>query len=467
MPEKQLVTLEEALAWSRREIGENYQAYVNPGLAGMLGLLNFDRSFVRAEGVYVWDEEGKCYLDFLGGYGALNLGHNHPEILQAVQKACGLPNLLQASLGKLPAALARNLALVTPGELKHTFFCNSGAEAVEGALKTARAASGKEKIVFCQNSFHGKTFGALSVTGREKYQRPFTPLLPGCIAVPYGDLDALEAALRRRDVAAFIVEPLQGEGGVIVPPEGYLKGARELCTKYNAFLTVDEVQTGLGRTGTLFACEAEGVVPDILCLAKSLGGGVMPLGAFVTIERIWTQAFGGMEKCLLHTSTFGGNALAAAAGISALNVTLRENLAAAAREKGNYFLRALRQLQESYPHLIKEVRGRGLLIGIEFQLPAQGIWDRLTRGTLNKLAQEYLASFVAGELLNKYQIITAYTLNNPHVIRFEPPLIVTQAQLDTVLKALEDLFRTHPSLVSLALSGVRTVVSTTLRGRKG
>ncbi|MDH7578987.1 MAG: aspartate aminotransferase family protein [Bacillota bacterium] len=459
MPHKKLIGLDQALQLNQKEIRTLYKRYLNPGFATMLSLLNFDKKFVRAEGVCVWDEAGKCYLDFLGGYGALNFGHNHPHINAALQQVSCLPNLLQASLGPLSAVLAHNLAQITPENLEHTFFCNSGAEAVEGALKLAKAATRKKRIVYCEGSFHGKTLGALSVTGRSKYQVPFKPLIPGCEQVAFGDPSALEEKLREGDVAAFILEPIQGEGGVRVPHQGYLSEVRQLCKEYNCLLILDEIQTGLGRTGTIFACELEGVVPDIMCTGKSLGGGVMPLAAFTTTESIWDQAYGGFEKCLLHTSTFGGNTRAMAAGIVALQVLLEEKLAAQADEKGAYFLQKLRYLQEKHPSFIKEVRGRGLLIGVEFNQLTQGVWNKLTGGKLNKYAEEYLAALVAAELLNKYQIITAYTLNNPNVIRFEPPLVVSRQQLDQVLSALEEIFETYQSIWRFVLTGSKYLLS--------
>jgi putrescine aminotransferase len=372
------------------------------------------------------------------------------------------PNLLQASLNPLAAALAHNLAQVTPGDLDRVFFANSGAEAVEGALKLARAANpGRSKIVYCKDSFHGKTFGSLSVTGREKYQKPFQPLLPGCEAVPFGDLKTLEGKLMSKDVAAFIVEPIQGEGGVMVPPDGYLAGARQLCDRYGTLLIVDEIQTGFGRTGYLFACEHENVVPDIMCLAKSLGGGVMPIGAFVTRPQLWDRVYGGMDKFALHTSTFGGNSLAMAAGIAALKAIVEQNLAKEAREKGEYFMAKLSELRAKY-NIIKEVRGRGLLIGLEFKEPVGGVLDKLTLGKVNQLAGEYFGSLVASELMNKYQIITAYTLNNPNVIRLEPPLTVSYEAIDRVIAALEEILG-HSGFTGVMLSSVRTAVATVFK----
>lgn len=451
------ITCDDALKLNRSQVRENYKEYVNSNFVSMLSMLQFDKLFVKAKGVSVWDSDGNEYLDFLGGYGALNLGHNPDEIYEAIEKVKDLPNILQAAVNDFPGALAYDLALVTPGDLKRSFFCNSGAEAVEGALKLAKIASGKHKIVYCKNSFHGKSAGALSVTGREKYQKYFKPLVPDTVQVKYGDADALEDALKGKDVAAFIVEPIQGEGGVIVPHDGYLKEVRELTTKYDAYLIFDEVQTGFGRTGKMFACEHENVVPDIMCLAKSLGGGVMPIGAYIAKDDVWKRGYGTMDRCLLHTSTFGGNTLACAAGITAIKLILDKNLPEAAKEKGEYFLSRLKELKEKHK-LIKDVRGKGLMIGVEFNQPEGGIIDKLSGGAVSRLSNEYLGSLVAGELQNKHHIITAYTLNNPNVIRFEPPLIVTKEQLDRVVEALDEIMTRSGSLLGMTLSSAKTVI---------
>ncbi len=441
-----------------KEIKDFHKQYINPGKANLVGLAGFDKHFVRAEGVHVWDDEGNQYLDCLGSYGALNLGHNPPAVLAALDRIRQLPNFLQVSLETMAGVLAHNLAQVLPGELSRSFFCNSGAEAVEGALKLARAATGKTKILHCQGSFHGKTLGALSVTGREKYQKPFAPLVPGCHPIPYGDLQALEDNLRGRDVAAFIVEPIQGENGVIVPPDGYLRGAREICNRYDAIFIFDEIQTGLGRTGYLFACQYEGVVPDVICLAKSLSGSIMPIGAYVATPKVWDRAYGNMEKSLLHTSTFSNNTWAATAGVAALEEIINQRLPERARERGEVFLGRLKTLKDKYP-FIKEIRGRGLMIGLEFEKPAKGIMDRLTGGVVNKLSEEYLAAIVAGQLLNQHRIITAYTLNNPNVIRLAPPLVITEEQLNSVADALESIFASSYGVLGMVLAGGKTAIS--------
>lgn len=459
----QLIDVDDALHHlSSQDVRKMYKEYVNPGLAFLKGLLGFDKTFYKAKGVKVWDEDEQEYLDFLGGYGALNFGHNPDRVLQRVRQMMERPNLLQASLNVLESVAAYNLAQITPGPLCRTFFCNSGAEAVEGALKTARAATGKCKIISCQGSFHGKSMGALTATGREKYRNPFQPLLPGVVHIPFGDVSALEEEFGRGDVAAFLVEPIQGEGGIIIPPKGYLPEVRKLCDQSGVLLIVDEVQTGFGRTGRYFAVELEKVVPDIMCLAKSLGGGVMPIGAFHSTADVWDQAYGSMEKCTLHTSTFGGNTLAAAAATAAIEELVEGKLEQAAEEKGKYLLNHLRTLQNRYP-MIKEVRGQGLMIGIEF-VESEGILNTLTGGKLNEVAKEYLGAMVAGELLNKHRIITAYTLNNPNVIRMEPPLVVTYAEMDRVLNALNDILQRQGSFFKMTLASTGTMLKSLFKG---
>ena len=442
------VTLEEALELPRKENIGLYRDHVNPDLCSLFGLLGLDRRFIRAEGVTVTDESGREYLDFLGGYGSLSLGHNHPEVTEAVRRVESMPNLLQASVGVLVGPLAASLAAIEPGGLNKSFFCNSGAEAVEGALKLARISTGRTRVIYADGSFHGKSLGALSVTGRSKYKKPFEPLVPGCHAVPFGDIDALETAMREGDCAAFIVEPVQGEAGIIPPPDGYLKAAEEICHAHGALLIADEIQSGLGRTGTMFAVEHDGAMPDIMTTAKALGGGVMPLGAYTASDRVWEAGYGTTEACLLHTSTFGGNTRAMAAGLKTIEILVRDDLAGAAARKGAVLKEGLERIA-STTSLIKEVRGRGLMIGVEFYEPALA----------KKLSSEYLAASIAGLLLNDHGIITAYTLNNPNVIRFEPPLIVTDAQIAHVLESFETICAGCHGFVG-ALTGLgRTMLS--------
>ncbi len=454
----ELYNIDQALSISRKEVGENYKNHINPAMVKMLKLLNFDKNYVKADNVEVYDEEGRKFLDFLGGYGSLNLGHNRDEIIEAVNKVREKPNLLQASLGGIYSAAAYNLAQVTPGNLEISFFGNSGTEAVEGAIKLARAATEKEKIIYCKDSFHGKSYGSLSITGRDKYQKHFNPLLPATEEIPFGDIEALREKLNSSsNIAAVILEPIQGEGGVIVPPAGYLKEVRDLCDENKVLMILDEIQTGLGRTGRLFAADHEGVVPDIMCLAKSLGGGIEPVGAYISKPKIWKQAYGSMEKALLHTSTFGGNARASAAVIASINYILTNDLSEQAAEKGEYFLEQLKKFEAEY-NLVKEVRGKGLMIGIEFNQPEPGLLDRLSGGLVSKFSAEYMGAMVAGSLNNDYRVITAYTLNNPNVIRLEPPLTVSYEQIDYVVDSLQDIFEKNSNLFNLTIKSAQTAI---------
>lgn len=396
---------------------EKYVKYLNPGLARLYKFANLNTVEWRGEGAKVFDIFGEAYIDCVGGFGVFNVGRNHPRVVARVMEQLKLLPLSSRTLfNKHQADLAEMLAQVTPGNLQYSFFCNSGAEAVEGALKLARMYTKRRKFVSALGSFHGKTFGALSVSGREVYKKPFEPLLPGTEQVPFNDLEAMERAVDE-DTAAVILEPIQGEGGVILPSPGYLQGVREICTKKGALLILDEVQTGLGRTGKMFACEHYGVIPDIMTLAKGLGGGILPLGAFVSTAEVW-RVF--EENPLIHSSTLGGNPLSCVAGIETLRILQEENIPAQAAEKGMYVLDKLRTLQREFPEIIREVRGLGLLIGME-------------------LFEEDAASLLAMEMARR-KVLVVYTLNNPRVIRLEPPLTITYEEIDMVLSALYDAF---------------------------
>lgn len=395
---------------------DKYTAYVNPGLANLMKFAGFGDVEKEAEGTIVTDYSGNRYIDCLGGYGIFSLGHRHPEVVAAVHAQLDrMPLSSKIFFNKELADLAELIAKITPGRLQFSFMCNSGAEAVEGALKAARIYTQKSEFIATVGGFHGKSMGSLSATGRDLYKQPFQPLIPGFTHVPFDDADAIEAAIND-NTAAVIVEPVQGEGGIRVPSDDYLPRVREICTKHGVLLIMDEVQTGMGRTGKMFACEHWGVEPDIITMAKALGGGVMPIGAFIGTPEIWQAMFG--ENPTMHTSTFGGNPLACSAAIAAINVTLRDKLPERAAEFGAYFLGRFREIMGKYPKALKEVRGLGLMIGVEF-----------TDSDIGELA-------IAG--LSRRNVIAAYTLNNPKVIRFEPPLIITKAEIDTVMVAFEE-----------------------------
>ena len=395
-----------------QDVIEKYQKFVNPTQVALLKVGGFDHIEHHAEGVTLTDLDGNSYLDCLGGYGIFSLGHRHPRVVQAVKDQLDhIPLASKTFLNKPLADLCAKLAEVAPGDLQYSFISNSGTEAAEAALKFARMATGKTDFVATDGAYHGKTMGALSVTGREVYRKPFEPMLPGGSFVPFNDADALEAALTDR-TAAVILEPVQGEGGINVPSPDYFPRVREICDKHGVLLIADEVQTGLGRTGKLFGVNHWDVAPDIMTLAKALGGGVMPIGATMATPAIWDKVF--RENPFIHTTTFGGGELACAAALAALDVTLSEDLPAKAAENGAYFLHGLKRIVAEHPKILKEARGLGLILGVEF-----------TDSDIGKL--------VIGTMVHR-GVIAAYTLNNPKVIRFEPPLIITRPQIDQVLE---------------------------------
>ncbi len=394
------------------DVYEKYTKYVNPNLAKLMGFAGFGVE-MRGEGCYIYDHEGRQFLDCLGGYGTFTFGHRNPAVVAAVKEQLDSIALSgKAFFSKNQADLAEKLAQITPGNLQFSFFCNSGTEAVEAALKMAKGATGRPKIVSSNGSYHGKTLGALATTGREKYRKKFLPLMPGVEFVDYGDIDALVAAVDDQ-TACVILEPVQGEGGIIVPPDGYLRAAREACDRHGALLILDEVQSGLGRTGYAFACNHEGVTPDIMTLAKAVGGGIMPLGVTVYTEDVYNRVYG--DNPMIHTSTFGGNPLACAAGLAAL-AQLTPELIENSRVMGERMMAGFREIQSRFPSILGDVRGRGLMIGIEF--------------TEDEVGE------VAVATLMKEGVCVAYALNNPRVLRWEPPLIISAEQVDHAISAL-------------------------------
>ncbi len=397
-----------------REAFENYRDYVNPPLARVMKLSGSPVE-VSASGCTITDHTGKTYLDFAGGYGVFTLGHRHPRVVAAVKDQLDRMALSGRTMfNPLMGRLAKRLAELTPGDLAISFFANSGTEAVEGALKLARAATKRPAIVATDAAFHGKTLGALSASGRDAFRDPFLPLLDGVRRVPFGDADALRGTVDR-EVAAVIVEPIQGEGGVNVPPDGYLRAVRAICHDMGALMIADEVQTGLGRCGAPFACDREGVVPDVMTLAKGLSGGVVPIGAYIARKPVWNAAYG--KQPLLHTSTFGGNELACAAALAALDVLVDDDLVTNARVRGEQLLAGAREVMRRYPAVIAQVRGAGLLVGVELRSEGYG-------GT------------IIPELL-KRGVTAAWTLNAQRVIRLEPPLIVREDEIDAALRAFD------------------------------
>jgi len=403
-----------------------YMKHVSPGMATIVRFMGFETVEWRSEGCYVYGPEGEKYLDCLGGPGVFTFGHRHPRIVEAVsQQLQEMPLSSHLLLDPVLAEAAEAVAGIAPGDLQYSFFCNSGAEAVEGALKIARMYTRRPHFVCAVNGFHGKTFGALSASGRDTYKTPFEPLLPGFTHVPFGDTEALRAAVSDQ-TAAVLLEPIQCEAGIIVPPEGYLRAAREICDAAGALLILDEIQTGFGRTGAIWGCDHEGVAPDMMTLGKALGGGVVPVGAFMARPEIW-EVF--HDNPYIHTTTFGGNPLACRAAITAVQVLQEEGIAEQCRVRGAELLAGIRQVAAEYPELVKEVRGKGLLVGVEFA--DADIGNLVIAG----LAQEH--------------ILTAFTLNRPEVFRLEPPAVITSDEIAMVVAACGRAIQSTKELLQL------------------
>ena len=410
-----------------------FRRCVNPELGRLLAQMAMDKTFVRGEGSWLWDRQGRRYLDFLAQYGALPFGFNPRRIwaaLEAVRDA-GEPSFVQPSYLDAAGELAERLLAAAPAGLEWVTFANSGAEANEAAIKLCRSTTGRHDVLAASNGFHGKTMGALSATDREHFQKAFGLPVHGFDYVPYGDLEALREALSTGRYAGFLVEPLQGEGGIVEPPVGYLRRAAKACRDAGTLFIADEVQTGLGRTGTMFACRAEGFTPDVLTVAKALGGGLMPIGACLSTAAAYNKDF-----ALKHTSTFAGNTLACRAALATLDWLEEDDGALMDRvaENGARLKEGLQELARRFPHLVREVRGRGYLLGVCFGLDRHNAGQGLM-GYLGE--QDLLTPMVVSHLLHFEDVRVGYTLNQDGVMRIEPPLIATREECDFFLAALE------------------------------
>jgi ornithine--oxo-acid transaminase len=429
------------------------QRYLNPQLGRVLQTLGFDRDWAHGRGSHLIDHEGQEYLDLLSGYGVFSLGRNHPYVksqLQAVL-AADTPSLPQLGVSTLAGVLAEELIARTPSSLEAVVLNSSGTEAVEAAIKLARAATRRPRLVHCQRGFHGLTLGSLSVNGNEEFRERFGPLLPGCDGVPFGDLDALARELRRGDVAAFIVEPIQGKG-VYLPAEGYLDGVQQLCRETGTLLIVDEVQTGLGRTGKFLALDHWGIEPDLVTLSKALSGGYVPLGAVLSSRKVFQATFDTMERSVVHGSTFGGGDLAAAAGLATLQALDREQLIERADRLGRLLMELTLPLVDSF-EVVREVRGLGLMWAIELGPPggraARAVWDAVERRQPGLFAQ-----MVIVPLFRKHRILTQVAGHHMNVVKVLAPLVIEEddlrgfvAALESVLRSVEEgLFRRYASL---------------------
>ncbi len=406
-------TSENQLSFDETVVAD-YENYVNPGLAAVMKFIGLDSVEMEASGCEITDSRGRKFLDCLGGYGTMSVGYAHPHVVAAVQDQVAKQAFsCRILFNEQTAKLAKKLAEISPGDLQYSFFCNSGTEAAEAAIKIARKATGRAKLVSTVGAFHGKTMGALAVSGREKYKTPFAPMLPDCVQIPFNDISALSEI--DENTAAFFVEPVQGENGILEASDEYLQAARNACDAAGALLVFDEIQTGLGRTGKMWGSENAGVAPDLMLLAKALSGASIPIGACLGTPKTW-EIFA--ENPLIHSSTFGGNPLACRAALAAIEVIESENLVEKSREQGEKLKAALQEQQAKFPDLIKEVRGRGLMLGVEF-------------------SHDDIAGLVIAGMAAR-GVLAAYTLNNATVIRFEPPLIISDEQIAQAASAFSE-----------------------------
>jgi len=412
--------------------------HMNPRFGRVLRAIGFERTWIGADGAHLIDEHGQRYLDLLGGYGVFAVGRNNPAVREQLEAAlrAGTANLPQMGVSLLATVLAEQLLQRAPERLGAAILCNSGAEAVEAAIKLARMATGRERVLFCEGAFHGLTLGALSVSGSDEFRERAGPLLPGCVPVPFGDLDALRRELKGGDVAAFLVEPVQGKGVRIPPPE-YLPEAQALCRGHGALFAVDEVQTGLGRTGRFLGLEHWGLEPDIVTLSKALSGGYVPVGAVLSSRRVFEGVFDTMERAVVHGSTFGNNDLAAAAGIATLAEIDDAGLIERSRRLGERLLELTTPLIERH-EVVADVRGLGLMWAIEFGPPggAMGrrVWDAVDRRQPGMFAQ-----LVAVPLFRDHRILTQVAGHHMNVIKAIPPLVIGEDDLARFAGALDDV----------------------------
>ncbi len=420
-----------------------YEHHLNNQMVRVLKTIGYDRHYKRAVGQYLYDQDGSEYLDLLSGFGVFALGRNHPTVVNALKETLSLdlPNLVQLDVSVLSGLLARELLRTTPDNIDKMFFCNSGTEAVEAAIKFARFTTKRENIVFCEHGYHGLTMGALSLNGEEIFREGFGPLLPGCSPVPFNDLVALERALSSKDVAAFIVEPIQGKG-VNLPDDSYLPEVERLCKKYGTLLVADEVQTGLGRTGKFWAIDHWGIKPDMICMAKALSGGFVPVGAVAMTQKIMDTVYNRMDRAVVHGSTFAKNNLAMAAGLATLHVLEEEKLIENSAVIGTDIINSLNAMSSKYEFL-KEARGKGMMIAIEFQSPKslklKAAWAMLEAANKGLFCQ-----MVTIPLFKEHRILTQVAGHGMNVVKLLPPLMLNQKDRDHIVNSFDKVIaETH------------------------
>jgi len=413
--------------------------YINPQMAKVLKILGFDPVYVRGRGAHLWDDRGNDYLDMLSGFGVFSVGRSHPRVKEAIRQYLELdsPNLVKMGTQLFAGILAERLIdeFAPPG-LDTVFFCNSGAEAVDGALKFAHAFTRRRKFLYCDHGFHGLTLGTLAINGCREFRADYEEILTAGTEIPFGDTARLEAELSRGDVAAFIVEPVIGHG-VFIPPDDFLPRARELCTRYGTLLIADEVQTGFGRTGKLFACEHWGVVPDIMTLSKSLSGGYCPIGAILYPRKVYDKVFSSLDRCMVHSTTFSQNDLAAVCGLATLDVIREEGLIENSARMGAYLVERLRDLAAKY-EFIREVRGRGLMIAIEFGQP-KSLTLKTGWKMIHGINQELFCQSILVPLIMDHHILAQVSGHGRDIIKLIPPLVIDQHDADRFIEAFDQV----------------------------
>jgi ornithine--oxo-acid transaminase len=438
--------------------GEDYDLFahtINPLRVRVFRTIGFDRTWARAEGQYLFDADGNRYLDLLGGFGMFNVGRNNRRVRDALAETLelDLASSVQIGASLLPGLLAERLLALTPPRLAKVLFTSSGTESVESALKLGRAATGRQRVLSTEHSFHGLTLGSLSAAGDPHFRERFEPLLPGFDRVPFGDLDALERELSREDVAVFLVEPVQGKG-VNLPPAGYLEGAQGLCRRYGTLFAVDEVQTGFGRTGRMFAFERWNLEPDLVTVAKSLSGGYVPVGALLMSQQVFDAVFDSLERAFSHGSTFAPNELAMAAGLATLDELEREQLVERSERLGEFLRERVQPLVEEHA-VVQEQRGLGLMWALEFAEPESG---SLAWRVMERVQSGLFAQLVVVPLFTRHRMLSQVAGHDMAVLKILPPLVVTEEDLDSFASALDDVIRkaTRPTRVAgLALRAAR------------
>lgn len=419
-----------------------YAAHVNPAFVKLLGAFGYGRVFERARGTRLWDSEGREYLDFLAAFGVMNLGHNPPRLRERIKEILDddAPNLCHVGIQVHAADLAARLA---HGTLTRVLFSSSGGEAVESALKLARAATKRKPILYCTGGFHGTGFGALSVMGSKRMREPFEPLVAETFEIPFDDLAGLELGLEKQRPAAVLMEPIQAEAGVKIPKAGYLRRVQELCRAKGTLLILDEVQTGIGRTGKMYAYEHEDFTPDILVLGKALGAGVVPISAALTTPEIHDRAYGRMDRFDLHSTTFSGNTFGCRVALAGLDLLAEEELVDAARERGEELLTSLRTALEGHP-FVKSIEGRGLLVGLELGPAKQGMFDKLVEGVSKHVFGQWLAL-----RLLELGIVAQPASQQWNVLKLEPALTVTSEEIQRVVGAIKGVLDEYRDLKSI------------------